>query len=152
LVQTKVLCCVLLVKIKLESTYKIYKVDNAMKKLLIIFFGIFVVGCATTANYEKILSSWVGAKEIDLVRAWGAPDNQYESSGTKFLTYQKTDNIYMPGTAPTYTTTMIGNTAHTTAVGGTKPYNIQTSCKTTFEINNGTVVNWRWEGNGCKAK
>ncbi len=126
--------------------------SKAMKKLLIIFLGIFIVGCATTANYEKILSSWIGAKEIDLVRAWGAPDNQYESSGTKFLTYQKPDNIYMPGTTPTYTTTMIGNTPHITAVGGTKPYNIQTSCKTTFEINNGIVVNWRWEGNGCKAR
>jgi hypothetical protein len=126
--------------------------DKAMKKLLIIFLGIVIVGCATTANYEKILSSWVGANELDLVRAWGAPDNQYETSGTKFLTYQKSENIYMPGTAPTYTTTMIGNTPHTTAVGGTRPYNIQTSCKTTFEINNGKVVNWRWEGNGCKAQ
>jgi hypothetical protein len=45
--------------------------DRAMKKLLIILFGIFMIGCATTANYEKILSSWVGANEIDLVRAWG---------------------------------------------------------------------------------
>jgi hypothetical protein len=126
--------------------------DNAMKKLLPIFLGMLIVGCATTANYEKILSSWVGANEIDLIRSWGAPDNQYESSGTKFLTYQKSENIYMPGTAPTYTTTMIGNTPHTTAVGGTRPYNIHTSCKTTFEINNGKVVNWRWEGNGCKAQ
>ena len=126
--------------------------DNAMKKLLPIFLGMLIVGCATTANYEKILSSWVGANEIDLIRSWGAPDNQYESSGTKFLTYQKSENIYMPGTAPTYTTTMIGNIPHTTAVGGTRPYNIQTSCKTTFEINNGKVVNWRWEGNGCKAQ
>lgn len=126
--------------------------DDPMKKLLVIFLGFFIVGCATTANYEKVLSSWVGANEIDLVRAWGAPDNQYETSGTKFLTYQKTDNIYMPGTAPTYTTTMIGNTAHTTAVGGTRPYNLMMSCKTTFEVNNGKIVSWRWEGNGCKAK
>jgi hypothetical protein len=26
------------------------------------------VGCATTANYEKILDFWVGATEIDLIR------------------------------------------------------------------------------------
>jgi hypothetical protein len=128
------------------------KIGIKMKRLVITLFALITTACATTANYEKILSSWVGANEIDLVRSWGAPDNQYESSGTKFLTYQRTDNIYMPGTAPTYTTTMIGNTAHTTAVGGTRPYNIQTSCKTTFEINNGKVVNWRWEGNGCKAQ
>jgi len=123
-----------------------------MKKLLTIFCGIFLIGCATTANYEKILNSWVGAKEIDLVRAWGAPDNQYESSGTKFLTYQRANNIYMPGTAPTYTTTMIGNTAHTTAVGGSPASNIQFFCKTTFEVKNERIVSWRWEGNGCKAR
>ena len=123
-----------------------------MKKLLIIFLGIFIVGCATTANYEKILSSWVGAKEIDLVRAWGAPNNQYESSGTKFLTYQKSNNIYMPGTAPTYSTTMIGNTAYTSSSGGSPAYNIQMFCKTTFEVKNERIVSWRWEGNGCKAQ
>jgi|LauGreDrversion4_2_1035121.scaffolds.fasta_scaffold156322_1 hypothetical protein len=126
--------------------------DNAMKKLLIIFLGIFIVGCATTANYEKILSSWVGAKEIDLIRAWGAPDNQYESSGTKFLTYQKSNNIYMPGTAPTYSTKMIGNTAYTSSSGGSPAYNIQMFCKTTFEVKNERIVSWRWEGNGCKAR
>jgi hypothetical protein len=126
--------------------------DNLMKKLLIIFLGIFIVGCATTANYEKILSSWVGAKEIDLVRAWGAPDNQYESSGTKFLTYQKSNNIYMPGTAPTYSTTMIGNKAYTSSSGGSPAYNIQMFCKTTFEVKNERIVSWRWEGNGCKAR
>ena len=126
--------------------------DDSMTKLLVLFLGFIIVGCATTANYEKVLSSWVGANEIDLVRAWGAPDNQYETSGTKFLTYQKTDNIFMPGTAPTYSTTMIGNTAHTTAIGGTRPYNVQMSCKTTFEIKDQKIVNWRWEGNSCKAK
>ena len=40
--------------------------DNLMKKLLIIFLGIFIVGCATTANYEKILSSWVGAELLSI--------------------------------------------------------------------------------------
>ena len=69
-----------------------------MKRLLITLFALISTACATTANYEKILSSWVGANEIDLIRSWGAPDNQYESSGTKFLTYQKSENIYMPGT------------------------------------------------------
>lgn len=123
-----------------------------MKKLLITLFALITTACATTANYEKILSSWVGASEIDLIRAWGAPDNQYESSGTKFLTYQKSSNIYMPGTSPTYTTTVVGNTAYTSSSGGSPAYNIQMFCKTTFEVKNERIVNWRWEGNGCKAK
>ncbi len=123
-----------------------------MKKLLITLLALITTACATTANYEKILNSWVGAKEIDLVRSWGAPDNQYESSGTKFLTYQRTSNIYMPGTSPTYTTTVIGNTAYTSSSGGSPAYNIHMSCKTTFEVKNERIVNWRWEGNGCKAR
>ena len=123
-----------------------------MKRLLITLFALITTACATTANYEKILSSWVGANEIDLVRSWGAPDNQYESSGTKFLTYQRTSNIYMPGTSPTYTTTVIGNTAYTSSSGGSPAYNIHMSCKTTFEVKNERIVNWRWEGNGCKAR
>lgn len=126
--------------------------DNAMKKLIIIFCGIFLVGCATTANYEKILSSWVGATELDLIRTWGAPDNQFESGGIKFLTYQKSGNVYVPGTSPTFSTTMIGNTAYTSAYGGSPAYNIQLNCKTTFEVKNERIISWRWEGNGCKSR
>ena len=123
-----------------------------MKKLLITLFALITTACATTANYEKILNSWVGASEIDLVRVWGAPDNQYESSGTKFLTYQRSSNIYMPGTSPTYTTTVVGNTAYTSSSGGSPAYNIQMFCKTTFEVKGERIVSWRWEGNGCKAR
>lgn len=122
-----------------------------MKKIICLLF-LFLVGCATTANYEKILNSWIGASEIDLVRTWGPADNQFNSSGIKFISYQKNGAVYIPGTSPTYTTTMIGNTAYTTTSGGSPGYNIHLNCKTTFEIKDERVINWRWEGNGCKSK
>lgn len=122
-----------------------------MKKIVCVLF-LFLAGCATTANYEKMLNSWIGAPEIDLVRTWGPPDNQYSSSGIKFITYQKNGAVYIPGTSPTYTTTMIGNTAHTTTSGGSPGYNIYLNCKTTFEIKDEKIINWKWEGNGCKSK
>ena len=113
---------------------------------------LILAGCATTANYEKMLNTWVGAPEIALYRSWGAPDSQYEAAGTKFVTFTKSGNVVMPGTSPTYQTTFIGNTAYSNAYGGSPAYNISLVCKTTFEIRNEQVVNWRWEGNQCRSR
>lgn len=112
---------------------------------------MMMVGCATTENYEKMLNSWVGAQELDLVRRWGAPTQSYEAAGRKFVTYSSSRNIFIPGTAPTYTTTLVGNTAYTNRVGGTSAQNIGMSCQTTFEIYQERVVSWRHAGNDCRA-
>lgn len=125
---------------------------NRIFKFLFPVPVLAIVGCATTANYEKMLTTWIGAPEIDLYRSWGTPDGQSEVSGTKFVTFTRGGNIFMPGTSPTYRTTIIGNTAFTNAYGGSPSYNIQLMCKTVFEIRNERVVSWRWEGNNCKAK
>ncbi len=111
-----------------------------------------ITGCATTANYEKMLDSWVGAPELDLIRTWGPPLSAYETSGRKFLVYSSSRNVILPGVAPTYTTTIIGNTAYTNRVGGTPSQNIGLACQTTFEIYGERVASWRYEGNDCKAR
>ena len=121
-------------------------------RFLLIASLVILLGCATTANYEKMLNSWVGAPELDLVRRWGPPIQSYETSGRKFLVYSNSRNIFLPGTAPTYTTTVIGNTAYTNRVGGTPAQNIGLSCQTTFEIFQERVVSWRYEGNDCTAR
>lgn len=41
---------------------------------LAIAIAAILSACATTANYEKILQSWVGSEEIDLIRKWGPPN------------------------------------------------------------------------------
>jgi hypothetical protein len=82
-----------------------------MRQTIVAAGLCLLAGCATTANYEKILQSWVGASELELVRKWGTPQRVYETGGTKFLTYASSRNIYIPGTAPQYQTTYIGNTA-----------------------------------------
>lgn len=123
-----------------------------MKKVLAITAILSVlVGCATTANYEKILSSWVGSTELDLVRKWGPPHQAYEAGGRKFLVYSSSRNVYLPGTAPSYTTTVIGNTVYTNRVGGSPGQNIGLSCQTTFEVSGERIVSWRWQGNDCTA-
>lgn len=124
-----------------------------MRKLMAIAaFLLTLTGCATTANYEKTLNSWVGSTELDLVRQWGAPQQSYEAGGRKFMVYTSSRNVYISGTAPSYTTTVIGNTAYTNRVGGTPGQNIGLSCQTTFEISGDRIVSWRWQGNDCTAR
>lgn len=38
---------------------------------VIAVMAIFLSACATTANYEKVLSSWVGSNVDNLVSSWG---------------------------------------------------------------------------------
>ena len=66
-----------------------------MFRYLFIFIVITLSACATTAGYEKVLNSWVGAQEIDLVRRWGPPVQSYETGGRKFIVYSSRRNVYL---------------------------------------------------------
>lgn len=126
--------------------------EPTMHRYLLIALAAVLASCATTAGYEKVLKSWVGAQEIDLVRSWGPPIQFYEAGGRKFIVYSSRRNVYLPGSAPSYQTTVIGNTAYTNAVGGSPAMNISKSCTTTFELDGSKVVSWTYKGNDCKAK
>ncbi len=110
-----------------------------------------LAGCATTENYEKILGTWVGSSEQQLIQSWGPPSSVYESGGQKYLTYTKSRSGYIPGTSPTYQTQIIGNTAYTTSSGGSPGFAYTKSCKTTFTIQGTRISGWRYEGNNCVA-
>ncbi len=112
---------------------------------------LVLAGCATTANYEAMLNSWMGLPEVELVSGWGPPIQAYEVGGKKFLTYSSQRNVYVPGVAPTLQTTFVGNTAYTSSIGGSPSQNIGLACRTTFEIQYDKVRSWKYEGNDCKA-
>lgn len=121
-------------------------------KYLSVFLVATLAACATTENYEKILSSWTGQPVTALIDSWGPPDSEFVNESTRYLTWNKSETVFIPGTAPTYRTTMIGNTAYTNTVAGTPSYNANYSCKTTFTVREGYVISWRWQGNHCKAR
>ena len=123
-----------------------------MKRCGLAFATVLLSACATTAGYEKLLNSWVGVQEVDLVRSWGPPMQAYEAGGRKFILYSSQRNVFIPGVAPTYQTRVVGNTAYTSAVGGSPAMNVGMACVTTFELENSRVVSWSWKGNDCKAK
>ena len=122
-----------------------------MKRYSILLLLCGLAACATTEKYEAILESWIGKSENALVEAWGPPDSVYETDGTKYLSYAKSGTHYVPGTFPTYRTTIVGNTRHTHSYGGTPGYIYNQNCKTSFAIIAKTIKKWRWEGNACRA-
>lgn len=109
-----------------------------------------LVGCASTRNYEAMLNTWVGSPEDALLQKWGPPSNVYQSGTAKYLTFAKSGSAYVPGTLPTYQTSVVGNTVYSTPVGGTAGYTVSKNCNTTFIVQNGRVVSWRWDGNACR--
>jgi len=122
-----------------------------MNKTIAFMMFLSVSGCATITGYDSKVASMKGKPEVDVIREWGAPNQVYESGPRKFLTYSTSRIVSMPGMAPSYTTTMIGNTAHTNRVGGFGGMSASKSCVTTFEIVEGYVASSSYKGNGCRS-
>ncbi len=136
-----------------------------MNKIIYIFVVIlFVSGCATTANYEKILATWVGNHSDNLVSSWGPPQSFYElSNGGRVLEYSNQRNAQIGGytTTTPQTTYHSGSTSYGNTFSGTSTtyvqtqtptYNVNLWCKTRFTANsNGIITNWTWQGNNCTS-
>ncbi len=123
-----------------------------MARLAWMALAVLLASCATTAGYEKILNSWVGREEIDLVRTWGPPLQTYETAGRKFLSYSSEKMVYRPASPGIVHTTRLGNGAYSSRVlGGVGSSLTHFSCQTVFELDGTKVVSWTHNGNACKA-
>jgi len=143
-----------------------------MNKLIATAFGaLLLTSCATTANYEAILNSWLGQPVDNLVSSWGPPQSSFTlSNGGQVLEYSDQRNMQMPGYSyTTPQTTYQSGTVSAYGSGGsaygnysgtsttyvqhqTPGYNIALSCKTRITVNSrGVITNWAWQGNNCKA-
>lgn len=115
-----------------------------MIKFVIPFF-LLLSACATEAQYQKNLNSWLGSTESELVEKWGPPDQVYELEGKKYLTYIYSNSNYVPQTV---NSNVIGNSVQTQVYGG---YTQHWYCKTIMTIENKEITNWKYEGNACRA-
>jgi len=134
-----------------------------MQRIIIVAI-LLISGCATTtdyekattANYGKILETWMGSPVDNLVISWGPPQSQYElSDGGKVIEYFNSRSGTIGGytTNQPITTYNSDGSTSTTHVPTTSPsYNVQYHCRTTFDVDKyGTIISWRWEGNSCIA-
>lgn len=121
-------------------------------KLFFSFILIIVLtGCATQAKYQKILDSWIGASEQELIEQWGVPDNTYTLGKLKFLSYKYSDQRVLYGTPPVFINGMYNGMFYPNPVGGTPNMVVSDWCKTTFTIENSKVAKWSFNGNNCTA-
>ena len=124
-----------------------------MRHMIRLFiFAIVIaplVGCMTASQYEEILDSWVGSSEQALIESWGPPSSHYTSGDTKYLTYSSQGSMTLPGTQPTYQSTVIGNQIYTNSYGGSAPTTVHLSCQQTFKVVGGYIRSWSYKGNNC---
>lgn len=127
--------------------------------LLVLIIGIFLSGCATTANYERRLNTWLGHNADELVMSWGPPDRSYTlNDGSKVIEYARGHNVTIPFTTTNPTTTQhfgtFGSTPYSGFSTGTQTtttyHTFNQWCNTRFTVSpQGIIRNWTWEGNHC---
>jgi hypothetical protein len=113
---------------------------------------VLMAGCATQAALERRLNTYLGASEVEVIRDFGPPQNVYETGGSKFIHFSRSGTMVMPGVAPSFMTTRIGNTFMTQPVGGSPGFAVQVGCEIRFELQQERVVRWSFRGNDCKER
>ncbi len=124
--------------------------------IIVILSALFISACATTANYEKVLSSWVGQNVDKLVDSWGYPENSFKApNGNTVYTYSWSSSY----TTPTKTTSNynVSPSRYSNSVKGSstttggQTWNYR--CQTFFEVDESNIIiRWRWKGNSCKSR
>ncbi len=106
-----------------------------MKRLLfVVFFLLFANGCASRANLEWNLSSWIGHDVNGLVHHWGTPsDINKLPNGNVMYSWMFNEGL---------ASTPIDGTI------GTQSKFCKISVATSTEH---LVQSWQLEGNNCKA-
>jgi hypothetical protein len=112
-----------------------------MKRHLCITAAALALGaCATPERYDTALQPWTGAQEAELLRGWGLPTRSHEAGGHRFIVYESSRNVHVPGTAAAGTG------------AGNPAMDVHLSCTTTFELEQGRVVSWSYQGNDCSPR
>ena len=69
-----------------------------MKRLFLILVLGLLVGCATTANYEKEVNNWLGRHKNDLIAEWGIPKGELDmGNGRTLIEYEDRRTNYFQG-------------------------------------------------------
>jgi hypothetical protein len=120
--------------------------------LSLALLALSLAGCASRATmdarYDASLQRWKGATRAELAASWGKPLLDTAFAGVETLTYVVRDDIVDPATLPTYSNNAAG--APTVGVATGAPA-VPMRCTTRFELRNGVVTSWTFEGLSCGA-
>ena len=143
-----------------------------MRTAIISALAIALGGCATQAGFEKLMGTYMGNTEAQLVGRLGPPQNSYRlDDGSRVLQYARSGQIVLPGPT-TYAPVTTNTTGNVTLNNGmrqtTGTYNqrsttyvsqqapdttIALNCTVNFTVSaEGCVYAWRASGNNCRAR
>lgn len=107
---------------------------------MILFLSVvmtFLSGCATKKGYEKVLNTWIGKTETEMVEKMGPPNGTYQLPKQKVLTYSYS--------------TIASTTIYSPQLATAATVSSESGCRTHFFIANDVVVKWLYFGSECKA-
>jgi hypothetical protein len=120
--------------------------------LSVLVSAIAVAGCASRASmdarYEQSLQRWKGATRADLLAGWGKPLLAQTSDGSETLTYTTSDDLRTAQPMPSYLSPSTG--APTVSMPTIAPV-VPMRCTTHFQLRDGVVTGWTFEGLACGA-
>jgi len=123
-----------------------------MQKILSLICSLLLLsGCATSANYQKQLNTWVGEDEAALIAKWGKPNKTFQVDGFTYLVYTTTGEVTSPGNNVDSQTTVAGSSIFGGANSWIPSMTFWSNCQTTFEIQKGKVVTYEYKGADCRA-
>ena len=124
---------------------------------LILLSAGLLSGCATRAQYEKVLTSWHGKNINQFIDAWGYPNRTMKApNGNTVYIYQKRQLRHFPGyRTPDYTSVTTENGKTTVTQSGGQYFPSTTyrfDCTTWVEFNRQKIiVRTLFRGNDCVA-
>jgi hypothetical protein len=123
-----------------------------MKKFIFFTFMLLILAaCATSANYQKNLNSWVGEDEATLLAKWGKPSKTYEVEGYKYLVFNTSGELSSPGINTDSQNTVAGTSIFGGANGWIPSLTFWSNCQTTFELQKNIIVSFEFKGADCRS-
>ena len=144
---------------------------NGFKSICLV--PLMLVGCATTLEYEKKLSDWIGHHVDELYAKFGTPSSTHAlPDGGKVVQYEQSrDAEHAPAASGAVAPGKAAHDAVPSNAGALEPgYRLATdlgttaapptpaktrvvSCTTRYRTDGtGTIRAWSYDGKGCKAR
>lgn len=123
-----------------------------MKKLFLIIC-LFVSSCATTEGYQRLLNETIGMTEDELIMKMGVPDKTHDTKTMRVLEYRYNSTDYIPNYQQQTTnySNLYGRNIGSSSQWVDNGYYVNSSCTTTFYLKKGRVINYRFNGDACRA-
>ncbi|WP_458094105.1 hypothetical protein [Roseomonas sp. WA12] len=119
-----------------------------MKRALLLPL-LALSACAVGPTINERLSTFVGRSELDLVSTLGVPTRSYETGGQKFLQYEESRTVALPGGFAGGAWGPYGRGFY----GGFGGFGATTyapvQCDVTFALQGGRVSAYTFRGQGC---